>query len=193
MRRRQVAVRLVRVQGRGVHGQGPGAARREHTLRQLLRAVPQRRDRRCQARRQGQLPLRLWTCGQQPRQITLTHALALNLPSPSPEPNPNAPNQPSQTLTALPAGAFATSAGLGGHRRNCKLQAASTCPVVGASPVGSERASANSPTPVAFGTSVDIDDQAPYSAASPSPLPLPSFAEPSEDIPLAAEGMPDPD
>ena len=67
--------------------------------------------------------------------------------------------------------------------------------MVGASPVGSERASANSPTPVALGTSVDtdIDDQAPLCVVSPSPVPLPSLAEPSEDILLAAERMPDPD
>lgn len=87
--------------------------------------------------------------------------------------------------------AFATSAGLGGHRRNCKLQAGSACPVVGASLVVSDRAS--SPTPVAVGTSVDTDEQAPCSAASPSPSPLPSRAEASQDAPLVTEPMPDPD
>ena len=61
VRRRQVAVRLVRVQGGRVYGQGPGAGRPEYTMCQLLGEVPQRRDGRRQARRQGELPLRLRT------------------------------------------------------------------------------------------------------------------------------------
>ena len=82
--------------------------------------------------------------------------------------------------------AFATSAGLGGHRRNCKLQAANRCPVVGASPVGFDRATGNSPT--LLGTSVD--GQAPYNAVSPSPSPI--FTERNETLPAAVR-MPDPE
>ena len=64
------------------------------------------------------------------------------------------------------------------HRRNCKLQTASRCPVVGAclSPLGSDRASANSPT--LLGTSVGTNGHAPCSAVSPSLSPLLILAEP---------------
>ena len=123
VRRRQVAVRLVRVQGGRVYGQGPGAGRPEYTMCQLLGEVPQRRDRRRQARRQGELPLRLWArlCDQRgawrpPAQLQAAgweclpgggrHLLGHEpqaYPNPDPNPNPNQPQpQPQARTPTLP-------------------------------------------------------------------------------------------